>query len=366
MRSVVPPYKRIDEHFDILSQIGEGTYGKVYKAQYKKSGRIVALKMIRFETEAEGFPLTALREIRALIALTADAQIAHFVEVATSESSVYLVFEYYPWDLSALLSQMNVGSSGASSPIRQVAPKCDTALLKGILKQVLQVMKVLHAKNILHRDIKASNILLGTNGDVCLADFGLSRLLAGASTQCPFSTAMKGLLTSRVVTLWYRAPELLLGCSDYDGAVDMWSVGCLMGEMFARRAPFIGSDECSQLEAIFDALPYDKAAIDAWPLSSLFRWACADGHVDVTQTLAPFRESMSEAGWDLFLRLLSVDPRRRPKAHEALQHPFFTVEAPTAASTANLQNFIASLPHELHEFEVKSQRKKRPLLSQAQ
>jgi len=219
-------YERVD-------QVGEGTFGKVYKARIKGPGKhnldikseFVALKKILMENEKEGFPLTAIREIMILKRLN-HKNIINLLEIVTSKPSeknkfrgnVYLVFEYMEHDLSGLISR-----------------KYDFSLqvIKGIIKQILLGLDYLHENNIIHRDIKGANILLNNCGEVKLADFGLARL------HNPDNRIVK-MYTNRVVTLWYRSPELLLGEHNYGTAVDLWSVGCVFVELLTGIPPFRG------------------------------------------------------------------------------------------------------------------------------
>lgn len=221
------------ESYEKVDQVGEGTFGKVYKARYKSSNKnnlkttseFVALKKILVDNEKEGFPLTAIREIMILKRLN-HKNIINLLEIVTSKPSqsnrnrgnVYLVFDYMEHDLSGLICR-----------------KYDFTLakIKCILKQILLGLEYLHDHNIIHRDIKGANILINNKGEVKLADFGLARL------HNPNQNINK-IYTNRVVTLWYRSPELLLGATNYGPAIDMWSVGCVFSELLEGISPFRG------------------------------------------------------------------------------------------------------------------------------
>ena len=191
--------------FEQLSLIGEGTYGTVYKARDRTSGDIVALKKIRPMKAAggggsgSGFPLTSLREIE-LLQRIAHPSVIRLREVVVGRKidNIFLVFDYAPYDLASLVERM-------SRPFAERE-------VKQILSQLLSAVAFLHANFIIHRDLKLSNLLMDATGRVQLADFGLART---------FSNPLKG-MTPNVVTLWYRAPELLLGTDKYHSAVDMW------------------------------------------------------------------------------------------------------------------------------------------------
>lgn len=205
--------------YEKVDQVGEGTFGKVYKAKYKpppyeKSKNIgtqnVALKRILMDNEKEGFPITAIREIMILNKLQ-HKNIINLIEIVTSKpaeknkfrGNVYLVFEYMEHDLSGLTDR-----------------KIDfsVAQIKCILHQIISGVNYMHTNNIIHRDIKGANILINNKGDVKIADFGLARTIS-PNPNFPRK------YTNRVVTLWYRSPELLLGATNYGPAIDMWSVG---------------------------------------------------------------------------------------------------------------------------------------------
>jgi cyclin-dependent kinase 12/13 len=230
---------KVDTYEKVI-QVGEGTFGKVYKARYKDfinnenngntnnsiKSEFVALKKILMENEKEGFPLTAIREIMILKRLN-NKNIINLLEIVTSKPSeknknrgnVYLVFDYMEHDLSGLISRKFDFS---------------IALIKSILKQILLGLDYLHDNNIIHRDIKGANILLNNKGEVKLADFGLARLHNPNPNQ-------NKKYTNRVVTLWYRSPELLLGATNYGTAIDIWSVGCVFAELLSGTSLFKGN-----------------------------------------------------------------------------------------------------------------------------
>jgi len=195
--------------FEKLEQVGEGTYGQVYMARSRFDGEIVALKKIRMDNEKEGFPITAIREIKILKSLD-HKNVIKLKEIVTSKNkgSIYMVFEYMDHDLTGLADRPG---------IRFTVPQ-----IKCYMKQLLTGLTYCHLNNILHRDIKGSNLLIDNQGVLKLADFGLAR-------PCVLENSKS--LTNRVITLWYRPPELLLGTQTYGPAVDMWSAGCIFAEL---------------------------------------------------------------------------------------------------------------------------------------
>ena len=196
--------------YNKLNTIGEGTYGTVYRAQHKDTGDIVALKKVIMHGES-GFPITSLREVMLLQKLH-HPNIIKLKEVLVGKlsSSVFLSFEYCEHDMSKLIDNMD-------RPFSEAA-------VKGLILQLVSAVQYLHQSFITHRDIKMSNLLYTSEGVLKLADFGLSR---------KFGEPQLRPMTPTVVTLWYRSPELILGMKDYDKSIDMWSVGCIFGELLA-------------------------------------------------------------------------------------------------------------------------------------
>lgn len=187
--------------------------------------------------------------------------------------------------------------------------------VKRLLLQLTSGIAYLHENWILHRDLKTSNLLLNNRGQLKIADFGMARYVGDPPPK----------LTQLVVTLWYRAPELLLGTKTYDGAVDMWSVGCIFGELLTREPLLQGKNEVGQMSKIFElcGVPTDET----WPgfrrlpnarSLKLPRTALAAGSV----IRAKF-PNLTTAGATLLNDLLSLNPDRRPTAKEMLQHEYF-------------------------------------------
>lgn len=202
------------ENFQKVEKIGEGTYGVVYKAKNKLTGEVVALKKIRLDTETEGVPSTAIREISLLKELN-HPNIVKLLDVIHTENKLYLVFEFLHQDLKKFMDASAL--TGIPLP-----------LIKSYLFQLLQGLAFCHSHRVLHRDLKPQNLLINAEGSIKLADFGLARAFG-----VPVRT-----YTHEVVTLWYRAPEILLGCKYYSTAVDIWSLGCIFAEMVRRLARF--------------------------------------------------------------------------------------------------------------------------------
>jgi len=218
------------DKYQKLDKIGEGTYGVVYKARDVNSGQIVALKKIRLEAEDEGIPSTALREISLLKELQ-HPNIVRLFDVIHTERKLILVFEYLDQDLKKLLDAY----SGQG---------LDLATTKSYLYQLLRGVAHCHQHRVLHRDLKPQNLLINREGSLKLADFGLARA---------FGIPVKS-YTNEVVTLWYRAPDVLMGSRNYSTSVDIWSVGCIFAELLNGKPLFTGSSNKDQLKKIFRAM----------------------------------------------------------------------------------------------------------------
>ena len=286
------------ERYEKLEKIGTGTYGVVYKARDKTRSDIVALKKILLDVEPEGIPSTAIREICILRELL-HPNIVELKDVVATDDKLYLVFEYVDQDLKQYLDSL---------PRDQVQ---DIRTIKSFLYQILQGVSYLHSKRVLHRDLKPQNILITRSGNVKLADFGLAR-----TYQIPLRP-----YTHEVVTLWYRAPEILLGTLEYSSALDIWSVGAIFLELLTKSPYFVGDSEIDQLFKIFRTLgtPNEKT----WPGVSKLKdykktfpnWAATN----FTSTIP----GLDQNGVDLLLRMLVYDPSERITAKEALAHPYF-------------------------------------------
>lgn len=281
-----------------IEKIGEGTYGVVYKGRHKKTNRHVALKKIRLESEEEGIPSTAIREISFLKELQ-HANIVCLEDVLMQEAKLYLVFEFLSMDLKKYMDTIPNGKY------------LDDRLVKSYLHQILQGIQFCHQRRVLHRDLKPQNLLIDKSGTIKLADFGLARA---------FGIPCRA-YTHEVVTLWYRAPEVLLGQARYTAALDMWSIGCIFAEMVMKRPLFHGDSEIDQIFRIFKILstPHE----DNWPgvtslpdYKNLFpKWR--------KDTLNTSVHRLDDAGLDLLRALFTYNPNKRISAKKALVHDYF-------------------------------------------
>jgi len=302
--------ERCVDMYKIVDKVGEGTYGEVYKAtpppeMALEAGELLALKKVRLENEKEGFPITAVREIKILRQLkhkniiklreiVTDKQEA--VDFRKDKGSFYLVFDFMEHDLMGLLD------SGLVTFTQE--------LNASIMRQIMEGLAYCHDRNFLHRDIKCSNILMNNRGQVKLADFGLARLYNAEDKERPY--------TNKVITLWYRPPELLLGEERYGPAIDVWSCGCILGELFAKKPLFQANEEFAQLMVISRMCGTPSPAV--WPEVI---------HLPGFQSLKPkkqyrrrvreeFAIMMPSSALDLLDGMLALDPTKRLSARQAL------------------------------------------------
>ncbi|KVI06173.1 cyclin-dependent kinase G-2-like [Cynara cardunculus var. scolymus] len=313
---LMPSCRNVFE-YERLGKISEGTYGVVYKARDKKTGDIVALKKVKMGKEREGFPVTALREINILGSLQ-HPSIVEVKEVVMDDfDGVYMVMEYIDHELKGYMERMK-------QPFSQSEVKC-------LMLQLLEGLSFLHDNWVIHRDLKTSNLLLNNKGELKICDFGMSRRYG--SPIKPY--------TSLVVTLWYRAPEVLLGMKNYTTAIDMWSVGCIMAELLAKKPLFDGNRELEQINKIFRTLGTPNETI--WPgylklpgVKPNFVKQ-ADNNLRKRFPVATFTGSpvLTELGFDLLNKLLTYDPKKRITAEEALNHGWFR-ESPLPAENVRI------------------------------
>ncbi|GLT32173.1 hypothetical protein SLA2020_068590 [Shorea laevis] len=328
--------------FEKLEQVGEGTYGQVYMAREKKTGGVVALKRIRMDNEKEGFPITAIREIKILKKLH-HKNVIKLKEIVTSQDDekkqyraaqdgnkykggIYMVFEYMDHDLSGLTDR----------PLMRFS----VAQIKCYMLQLLKGLLYCHVNQVIHRDIKASNLLIDNEGNLKLADFGLART---------FSSHHNANLTNRVITLQYRPPELLLGATQYGPAVDMWSVGCIFAELLYGKPILPGKDEPEQLNKIFELCGAPDEV--NWPGVSRLPW------YNNFKPLRPMRRRFREVFWDfdrhaldLLKKMLALNPSQRISARDAIDAEYFWTD-PLPCDPKSLPKYESS-----HEFQTKKKR----------
>jgi len=293
---------RDPDHYEEINVIGNGAYGTVYKARDTLSDTIVAIKKVKLALTEDGVPMSVLREISLLKQLgkANHPNIVRLLDICHGqrmdrEMVLYLVFEHVDQDLNLYIEKC---------PPPGLAPD----RVKDIMWQILSGVDFLHSHRIVHRDLKPQNILVSRTGAVKLADFGLARIYDFTS-----------LLTTVVVTLWYRSPEILLGTT-YATPVDLWSCGCILAELVLRRPLFPGQYEVDQLGKIFNILGTPSES--EWPSNcSVVREAFPARGPRGLENLFP---DMEPQALDLLKKMLVFSPDHRVSASKALLHPYFS------------------------------------------
>ncbi|KAK9678605.1 hypothetical protein RND81_11G222400 [Saponaria officinalis] len=322
--------------FHKLDLVGHASFGEVYMAKEVMTGETVALKKLKTEDDKEGFPITAVREIKILTKLHHE-NVIRLKEVVTSDDkskycgNVYLVFEYMDHDLTGLSER-----PGQRFSIPQI--KC-------YMKQLLSGLDYCHSNKVIHRDIKGANLLLDNNGSLKLGDFGLA---------CSVSHQHKGNYTNRVITLPYRPPELLLGATKYGPAVDVWSAGCVFAELLHGKPIMSGRNEPEQLNKIFELCGSPDESV--WPGVSKTPW------YNNFKPAKPKRRRLREVfryfdpdALDLLDRMLTLDPCKRISAKDALGADYFRRE-PLPCDPKCLPKYESS-----HEYQTKKRRQQQRL-----
>ncbi|MCJ1409168.1 negative regulator of the PHO system [Ptychographa xylographoides] len=289
--------KRHPSSFQQLEKLGEGTYATVFKGRNRQTGELVALKEIHLDSE-EGTPSTAIREISLMKELKHE-NIVSLHDVIHTENKLMLVFEYMDKDLKKYMDSR--GDRG----------QLDYITIKSFMYQLLQGIAFCHENRVLHRDLKPQNLLINNKGQLKLADFGLARAFG-----IPVNT-----FSNEVVTLWYRAPDVLLGSRTYNTSIDIWSAGCIMAEMYTGRPLFPGTTNEDELQKIFRLMgtPSERS----WPGISQFPEYKSNFHIYATQDLRLILPQIDAQGLDLLGRMLQLRPEMRVSAKEALGHVWF-------------------------------------------
>ncbi|KAF5270973.1 hypothetical protein FQA39_LY08276 [Lamprigera yunnana] len=319
----LPPYYpaiqgcRSVNEFQLLNHINEGTYGVVYRARDKHNNDIVALKRLKMEKEKEGFPITSLREINTLLkGQHPNIVTVREIVVGNNMDKIFIVMDYLEHDLKSLIEIMR----GKKQSFTAAEVKC-------LMKQLLCAIAYLHDNWILHRDLKTSNLLLSQNGILKVGDFGLAR---------EYGSPLK-VYTPIVVTLWYRAPELLLGIKPYSTTIDVWSVGCIFGELALMNAVFPGKSEIDELHRIFKLLGTPNK--NTWPGFNKIATVQKIKLVQYPNNKLSQRFNMlSVQGQTLLQQLLTCDPNQRITAEDAHNHPYFN-EFPLALEPSSFPSW---------------------------
>ncbi|KAF2669026.1 Pkinase-domain-containing protein [Microthyrium microscopicum] len=337
--------------YSILRKLGEGTFGEVYQGHRKETGEVVALKKILMHNEREGFPITALRELKLLKTL-AHSNVIKLEEMAVERTRelkkhaiLYMVTPYMEHDLSGLLDNPNIR---VTEPMR----KC-------YMLQLFQGLNYLHQNHILHRDMKAANLLISNIGILKIADFGLARHYEG-----PTPKRGKGGgeatrdYTSLVVTRWYRPPELLLQLRRYTTAIDMWGAGCVFGEMFKRKPILQGQSDLHQAQIVFELVGSpNEQNMPGW--ERLHGAGPIKNFVSSSGNMNQYFREVDSHGLDLLKELFKLDWRKRINAIDAMDHPYFKSH-PLPCRPEDIPTFEDS-----HELDRRNKKGEKPALPPA-
>ncbi|KAL0415614.1 UNVERIFIED_CONTAM: putative serine/threonine-protein kinase [Sesamum latifolium] len=319
--------------FEKIDKIGQGTYSNVYKARDLITGKVVALKKVRFDNLEQETVRFMAREILVLKRLNHPNVIKlEGLVISRMSSSLYLVFEYMEHDLAGLTAVQSV--------------KFAEPEVKCYMKQLLSGLEHCHNNGILHRDIKCSNLLIDNEGVLKIADFGLASF---------FDPEHKKPMTSRVVTLWYRPPELLLGATYYGVGVDLWSAGCILAELLAGKPILRGRTEVEQLHKIFKLC--GSPTEEYWKKSRLPNATLYKPQQPYKRCIMETFKDFPQSSLALIDTLLAIDPDARGTATAALNSEFFTTE-PYACEPSSLPKFPPSkeMDIKLRDEEARRQR----------
>ena len=265
--------------FQAVERLGKGTYGTVYKARKKGCDKFFAIKKIKNELDNEGIPSTALREI-AILKKMKNPNVVNVEGIAFNKKHIELCLEYCKYDLKKLIDSKKHDSSFYN-----------VKFVKNMMYQLLKGVEHLHSHKILHRDLKPQNILVDDNGWILkLADFGLSRV---------YSIPIRP-YTKEVLTLWYRAPEMMLGINNYAIGLDIWSIGCI----FTFNELTLPG---------YKNFPYFDQDFPFWKGIGLKNYLKQRSHII----------PIDDTAFNLMEKMLAIDPCKRITCKEALNHPYF-------------------------------------------
>lgn len=325
--------RSIDE-FEVLRKISAGSYGEVRKAREKETGEVVALKELKYDLR-NGFPITGLREIQLLRRSMEVENVVRLIEVVEGkkEGDISLILPYHPYPLSYIIGNEDVPS-----------PPFSHSDIKCLMHQLLSGLANLHSLSILHRDLKPSNLLLASDGTLKIADFGMARTipaLPGSQLTHP----------AQAFTLWYRAPELLLGAKKYGFETDIWSAGVVFAELFKNGTLFKSDRDYVAVSKIFELLgPPDDRIWKGWKsmenikhfkdLTEKKRRGTPHEMLETELFEKEKLNPVSEETLDLLAMMLWLGPKGRLSAKECLQHEYFK-EEPRMKPRAFLPTFPA-------------------------
>ncbi|CAF0988506.1 unnamed protein product [Adineta steineri] len=287
-----------DNKYEPIKNIGNGAYGVVCLARHRKTGTNVAIKKIVNVFEHFLIGMRTYREIKILRHLINHENIITIRDVfldLNHTKDVYIVFDYMDTDLKRVLESNQILTNDH---------------IKYFAYQILNGLAFIHQAGIIHRDLKPSNILVSQSCNLKIADFGMARQYRDHNQ------------TQYVVTRWYRAPEVILGYTEYTQAIDLWSVGCILAEMFGRKPIFSGINTIAQIQLIFIILGTPPKSYLQSLHSDCFRRLISSVGNRQPANFKALYPSATDDGIDLLRQLLVIDPEQRISANTALKHSF--------------------------------------------
>lgn len=316
----------IESHYALDEvAVGEGSYGAVYKARDTRTQQVVAVKRVKTELE-EGVPSTSIREV-AVLKAAEHRNIVKLLDVYCTPGRLDLVFEYVPLNLRQHMRSHNF--------------KLDLKAVRSLTHQLLLGIDFCHSRRILHRDLKPANILISAatadgDGFLKIADFGMARAFCVPVPR----------YTHEVVTIWYRPPEILLGGQEYSLPVDIWSAGCILGEMATGAVLFRGESEIDTIFQIFKKLGTPTEATFPQAIFPDFKLTFPKWHRQSWDDIRGISGKLGPAGTQLIDDMLRYEPPQRVSARRALSSALFGAMAATTprgvmASTAASEGTIS-------------------------
>ena len=292
----------ISEKYEILQVIGKGAYGIVWKAIDKRTKESVALKKVFEAFQNETDAQRTFREVVILLNLKNHENIIKIIDVIKAENKkdIYLVFEFMQSDVHSVIK-----SGILKSEHKQF-----------IIYQILKAIKYLHSGGIFHRDLKPSNVLINSDCYIKICDFGLARSIATEEE------ANDAIMTEYVATRWYRAPEIVFGSRTYNKSVDMWSIGCILGELINGNPLFPGKSTMGQIQCIVELLGKpsieDAEAMDSENIKAVLGTIKYEHKISFCNAF----KTSDHIALDFLKRSLEFNPNKRMTIDEALEHDY--------------------------------------------